>query len=182
MQNLEQILNLAETEAQAMGLAVLDLRFSQQGRRRTLEITIFRKGGRVSLNDCEELSRKLDKLFDAQEPPLVEGAYLLEVQSPGLDRVLKSEREFRLLRGELVEVKSKDQIEHLGFSFKGRLGSCFQGVLEITNPEPMLNESKKQKKKLKVPEPQIALPESLSLDLTRVSHVRLYLSELVPEG
>ncbi|MBK9968466.1 MAG: hypothetical protein IPP07_27840 [Holophagales bacterium] len=52
-------------------------------RKGKLTLTIDREGG-VNLDDCEAASRLADEILDADEE--IPGAYLLEVESPGLDR------------------------------------------------------------------------------------------------
>lgn len=45
------------------------------------------KPGGVDLDDCQIVSEKLSEVLDAEDP--IKENYLLEVSSPGLDRVLK---------------------------------------------------------------------------------------------
>ena len=56
-----------------------------------LRVFIDKEGG-VDLDDCQDLSRKLEELLDAQD--LIKTSYILEVSSPGLDRELKKPRDF----------------------------------------------------------------------------------------
>ena len=49
-----------------------------------LRIYIDKEEGRVSLNDCEAVSRRVSEVLDAEDP--IESAYYLEVSSPGLFR------------------------------------------------------------------------------------------------
>jgi ribosome maturation factor RimP len=178
MQNLVDILRLAEIEAEPMGLVVVDTRLTKQGKRRVLEVSICRKGGRISLDDCEELSRKLDKVLDEHEPPLLEGAYMLEVQSPGLDRQLKTEREFEIFANEQVEVITRESFPALGNKFTGTLQSLESGVLTIANPQVAVEaNAKKSSKKGKANAGKPELPESISIDWTKVAQVRLHAVE-----
>jgi ribosome maturation factor RimP len=172
MQKLPEILKIAESEAAPMGLSVVETRFAQQGKRRTLEVTICRKGGRISLDDCEELSRKLEKVLDEQTPALIEGAYMLEVQSPGLERQLKFEREFQIFAGEEVEVKTKESIPTLGDIFSGTLQSMIDSVLTISNPQA-IKTGGSSKRKAKASETQVPPPESISIELSKVLKVNL---------
>lgn len=57
-----------------------------------LRVFIDKEGG-VDLDDCQDLSRKLEELLDAQD--LIKTSYILEVSSPGLDRELKKPRDFQ---------------------------------------------------------------------------------------
>jgi ribosome maturation factor RimP len=179
MQKLLEIQKLAEIEAAPMGLTVVDTKLSQQGKRRTLEVTICRKGGRISLSDCEELSRKLDKTLEEHVPPIIEGSYMLEVQSPGLDRQLKTEREFEIFLGEQVEVSTKESIPALGVTFIGTLQSKDGEKLVITAPKPVPTGSK-QSKKSKAKTPAVEIPESVTIEWTKVAQVRLHPPEPAP--
>ena len=54
------------------------------------------------MEDCQSLSERLESLLDERD--VVPEAYILEVSSPGLDRVLKKPRDFERERGKAVEV------------------------------------------------------------------------------
>lgn len=66
-----------------------------------LRVFIDKEGG-VDLDDCQELSRKLEELLDAQD--LIKTSYILEVSSPGLDRELKKPRDFQREMGKDIDV------------------------------------------------------------------------------
>ncbi len=89
------------------------------------------------MEDCEQVSRQLEEVLDSQSLPLVKGSYLLEVQSPGINRELKSEKEFQIFAGQMVEVKSRESIAELGCCFQGRLLGTSQHCLIIDNPQPI---------------------------------------------
>ena len=50
------------------------------------------KPGGVDLDDCQMVSEKLSAVLDEKDP--IAENYLLEVSSPGLDRVLKKDKDF----------------------------------------------------------------------------------------
>ena len=56
----------------------------------------------IGIEDCQALSEKLEARLDEQD--VVPEAYMLEVSSPGLDRVLKKPRDFAREQGKAVEV------------------------------------------------------------------------------
>jgi len=66
-----------------------------------LRVYIDKPSG-VGLSDCQEFSRKLEEILDKDD--IFTGAYVLEVSSPGLDRVLKKDRDFVRERGKKVDV------------------------------------------------------------------------------
>ena len=66
-----------------------------------LRVFIDKEGG-VDLDDCQDLSRKLEELLDAQD--LIKTSYILEVSSPGLDIELKKPRDFQREMGKDIDV------------------------------------------------------------------------------
>ncbi len=66
-----------------------------------LRVFIDKEGG-IELDDCQELSGRLGDILD--EKDVIKGAYMLEVSSPGLDRELKKEKDFRREQGKMVDV------------------------------------------------------------------------------
>ena len=135
---IEQIIEIAESVVKPLGLCLVDARLGQQGRKRSLEVTIFRSGGPVGLADCEKVSRQLEEMLDRQVPPLIDGPFLLEVQSPGIDRQLKTEREFAVFTGQAVEVKAREEIVGLGTVFAGTLKARSTDHLTIAQPRAIL--------------------------------------------
>jgi ribosome maturation factor RimP len=56
------------------------------GHRRTLQVMAERPDGTMNVDDCADLSRALSNFLDSEDP--IEGEYVLEVSSPGIDRPL----------------------------------------------------------------------------------------------
>jgi ribosome maturation factor RimP len=169
--DLERITQLAETVSSSFGLSVVDVRLAQQGKRRTLEVTIYRPNGRISLDDCESVSRQLEAALDAEPDPILEGSFLLEVQSPGIDRKLATEREFALFSGQPVEVKTKQKVESLGSAFTGKLLGLDNGSVRIENPEKVSDAPKG--KRAKAAKPGEEPPALVQVEMTNIISVRL---------
>jgi ribosome maturation factor RimP len=174
-EQIQEILRLAEQVANPMGLQVVDARFSQQGRKRTLEVAIHRPGGRIALHDCEEVSRRLDELIEEQTPPLVQGEFLLEVQSPGIERQLKTERELEVFRGHLVDVQAKEKVEPLGHSFRGRLTGYDGERITIEKPQPIQTKKTAKNSIEKV-------TEKIEVEFAKLISVRLHPEPAPVEG
>ena len=81
-------------------LELVDVEYVQE-RDWYLRVFIDKEGG-IDLDDCQALSEALEKELDGLG--LIAGRYILEVSSPGLDRVLKKDRDFRRERGKKVDV------------------------------------------------------------------------------
>ncbi|MDO5441583.1 MAG: ribosome maturation factor RimP [Bacillota bacterium] len=63
----------------------------------------------MGTEDCEKVSRFLSEKLDKNDP--IEQNYYLEVSSPGLDRLLVSEKDFKRFAGQMVDVKLYKAIE-----------------------------------------------------------------------
>src|SRR5689334_14323410 len=73
------------------------------GGRQTLRVFIDKPSG-VSLDDCTRISRAVSAALDVEDP--IEGAYDLEVSSPGLDRPLRTPEHFRKFAGSKVRIRT----------------------------------------------------------------------------
>lgn len=103
-----RIEDLVEPIVDAMGFALVALALSGPESRRRVVVTIDAPDG-VTADDCERVSRRVEAALDASG--LVGDDYVLEVESPGLTRVLRSEREFRHFAGRTVEVSTFAPVE-----------------------------------------------------------------------
>ncbi|MFZ5767350.1 MAG: ribosome maturation factor RimP [Bacillota bacterium] len=97
----KQVEAMAREVAGPMGLSVVDVEFSRRGRRSVLRVILDKPGG-ILLDECARVSEELSHMLDAADP--IPGTYVLEVSSPGLDRVLRRDEEFWLFRGRRVAV------------------------------------------------------------------------------
>ncbi len=86
-----------------MGFELIELEFAGK----SLRLTIDKPGG-VTLDDCVSVNRRVSMLLDEQDP--IESAYRLEVSSPGLNRKLKTAREFEHFSGRKAKVQTSEGI------------------------------------------------------------------------
>lgn len=94
-------------------------------KRRVLQIMIERQDGvNITVDDCSIVSRMTSVLLDQHDP--IEGQYVLEVSSPGLDRPLVKQKDYQRFVGSDIVLKTHIVIE-------GR--KKFQGLLESVNDE-----------------------------------------------
>src|SRR5881628_2017829 len=81
------------------GLTLVDLEWRAHRPRGVLRLYVDKPGG-VGIEDCQRASRELGDVLDASA--LIEEGYDLEVSSPGLDRQLRKDREYRWAIGKPV--------------------------------------------------------------------------------
>jgi ribosome maturation factor RimP len=102
----------------AMGYELV--RVQLQGKQRlTLQIMADRKDGvMMAVEDCADISRSLSALLDVEDP--IQGAYTLEVSSPGIDRPLTRAKDFEQWAGFEAKLEASQPIEGRK-RFRGKL-------------------------------------------------------------
>jgi len=103
--------------AEKLGYELVEVEYVKEGANFYLRIYIDRDGG-VTIDDCERMNNEIEPLLDKEDP--IPGAYYLEISSPGLDRPLKSDRDFEKYKGQIVEVNLYEAINKIK-NFEGEL-------------------------------------------------------------
>lgn len=118
----ERILAIAEPVANDLGFGIVRVRV-MAGKRATLQIMAERlSDGSMGVDDCARLSRELSSVFEVEDP--IDGAYVLEVSSAGLDRPLTDLEHFDRYQGYLARLELDRLVE-------GR--KRFRGILAGTD-------------------------------------------------
>jgi len=97
-----------EPYLEAEGVELDDLGIFGRGGGRIVRVTVDAPGG-IGVDRIAELSRGVSRLFEAADP--VNGAYTLEVTSPGLERSLRRPNHFEKAVGREVDVRTTEEIE-----------------------------------------------------------------------
>ncbi len=99
---IEEIQAYLEPIANELDIEIVEVEF-KQGKAPSLTVYIDTENG-VDLDTCEKFHRAIDPVLDELDPTFG-GAYTLNVSSPGLDRPLKTPRDFEKKLGQKVEVR-----------------------------------------------------------------------------
>lgn len=94
---------LIEPVVESLGLDLVEATFTREGGRRVLRVTVDREGG-VDLDTIADASQKVSRRLDLED--FGDGAYTLEVSSPGVERPLRKPEDFAARVGEKVRVKT----------------------------------------------------------------------------
>jgi ribosome maturation factor RimP len=126
----ENLLRCIEPVARAHGLEIVDVQQSGGKGRGLLRVVVdIPEGtGRVGVEDCARVSRELSHSPDLDAA--IPGAYMLEVCSPGLDRVLGREVDFQRSVGQRVRVETREPIDGRR-KFRGELVSFADGEVHL---------------------------------------------------
>lgn len=114
-----RIAAIVEPVIVSMGFRLVRVRLSGQNGL-TLQIMAERPDGTITVEDCEELSRAISPALDVDDP--VDGAYHLEMSSPGIDRPMVRKSDFSDWQGHLVKLETAVLVDGRK-RFKGRIAA-----------------------------------------------------------
>jgi ribosome maturation factor RimP len=114
------VAELIEPALQDLGFELVRVQF-QGGARRVLQVMAepLDREHEMTVDDCALISRSISAILDVADP--IEGAYSLEVSSPGLDRPLVKREDFERFAGLEARIEVEPAIEGRK-RWKGRLG------------------------------------------------------------
>ncbi|MFQ5842396.1 MAG: ribosome maturation factor RimP [Thermodesulfobacteriota bacterium] len=124
----EHVVNkIVEPIVASQGMELVAVEYKREARGWVLRIYIDKKGG-VSLDDCVLVSNEVGTVLDVED--VFQSPYALEVSSPGLNRILKKERDFKRFKERSVRIRTHNAIGKRR-NFKGRLLGCTKGLIQI---------------------------------------------------
>jgi ribosome maturation factor RimP len=112
---------------EGLGIELVEVEYVKEGPNWYLRLYIDKPGG-ISIDDCQMVNDSVSDAIDAEDP--IQGAYIFEVSSPGLDRPLKTDRDFEKYKGELVEI-SLYKAENGASKYEGTLVGKQEGKIII---------------------------------------------------
>jgi ribosome maturation factor RimP len=125
MDAVERVRAVAERVVQSHGLELFDIQLRRESIGWVVRVFIDRPGpadtpdDSVGIEDCARVSREVSAILDVEDP--IDRAYTLEVSSPGLDRPLRNERDFRRFSGRLAKIVVDPAVDGQKH-FAGRIG------------------------------------------------------------
>jgi ribosome maturation factor RimP len=130
--DVERVRQIADRVAASSGLEVVEVEFLGGGKARMLRVFLDKPAAGndplagVTHEDCANFSREFGTILDVED--VMPGSYTLEVSSPGLDRKLVKEADFRRFVGSRVKLNTRQPIDN-NRHFEGRLESFADGKL-----------------------------------------------------
>ncbi len=137
---VEVVAEIANPIALEKGFRIVDIEYIKEGKNWFLRIYIDKPGG-VDLNDCAEVNELVSQKLDAIEPDPIPYAYYLEVSSPGAERPLKTEEDFKSAVDRYIHVSLFDPVER---------ANVYDGFLREVTDEKIVMEVKEKNKTKKV--------------------------------
>jgi ribosome maturation factor RimP len=155
---LDELRSAAARVVESHGLELFDLQFRRESTGWVLRVIIDRPGPigspdptdnrlagsdaaappvereePVGIEDCQHVSHDLGTLLDVDDrfAGVLDREYTLEVSSPGLDRPLRGEADYRRFVGRLAKVVTEAPVNGQS-SFAGRLSGVEDGMVLMT--------------------------------------------------
>ncbi|NCA67697.1 MAG: ribosome maturation factor RimP [Clostridia bacterium] len=130
----ETVESIIEPIITEMGYRLVEVSYLKQYGGMTLTIFIDSdKEGGIALDDCEAVSKAIDPILEAHNPT-ADQSYTLNISSPGIDRPLKSEKDFYKNIGKEIELSLYKQQEGKK-KFEGALIAYDSDTVTIKNKE-----------------------------------------------
>jgi ribosome maturation factor RimP len=124
---MEAVRAVAERVTTARGYELVDMEVKRDRSGHFVRLYVDREGG-IGLDELQSVSEEVSAILDVEDP--IETAYTLEVSSPGLDRPLRGEADYRRFVGRLVRLSSYEPLDGRRH-WTGRLTSVDQGLLRV---------------------------------------------------
>jgi ribosome maturation factor RimP len=130
--DMEQLTQICEPVVAGQGYELVDLEWKHESGSWVLRLFIDKQSG-VSLEDCASVSRELSAVLDVADA--IGPAYSLEVSSPGLNRPLKKESDFRRFVGQKAKIRTRHPVgpgpQPTRRNFSGTLVAVESGKVKI---------------------------------------------------
>ena len=146
-ERLTRIRETADRVARRHGLELFDVQLRRESIGTVLRVIIDRPDRgvpekpeeAVGIEECQRVSQDLSAVLDVEEDELGEAAlaqqYTLEVSSPGLDRPLRHEADYRRFQGRLAKIVTTEPLNGQS-AFAGR-------IVTVENGDVVLEEGRK---------------------------------------
>jgi ribosome maturation factor RimP len=123
----ETVKAIAERVTVGRGFDLVDVEVKRRPGGELVRLYVDKVGG-IGLDDLQTVSEEVSAILDAEDP--LQTSYTLEVSSPGLDRPLKSEDDYRRFSGRLAKVSSYEPVDGRRH-WTGRIVSAEGGVVSL---------------------------------------------------
>ncbi len=137
----EAVSNLLEENR----IEMVDITYRRESGGMVLRLLVDKEGG-ITIGECAGLNEEISALLDKED--IVAEKYILEVSSPGLDRPLKTRRDFERLIGKKIHVHVYEPIEGKRRDCEGTINSVDDETVTVDNIKIRLDKIAKAKEKL----------------------------------
>ncbi len=117
-----------------MGLSLFSVKIIGEGGGRNLQVMAEDPATRnLPIDKCAEVSKAVSAVLDVEDP--IEGAYRLEVSSPGIDRLLLKPQDFTDYTGFEARVETEMPLDNGQRRFRGVLKGIQNGLVKMNTDQ-----------------------------------------------
>ncbi|WP_416186599.1 ribosome maturation factor RimP [Fulvimarina sp. 2208YS6-2-32] len=151
-----KIAAIVEPAIEAAGYRLVRVRISNMNGK-TVQIMAERPDGTMDVEGCEAVSRAISPVLEADDP--IDGAYHLELSSPGIDRPLVRESDFETWAGFLMKLETSRLVNERK-RYRGKVVKVENKVITVERDQPAYGE-----------------PASVEIPLDAIAEARLILTD-----
>lgn len=130
----EKIARLAAPVIEDLGFSLHHIKITGDNGASNVQIMAEdRETKNLGVDDAAKISRAIAAVMDVEDP--INGAYRLEVSSPGIDRMLKTEKDFEDFIGFEAKLETDMPAENGQKKFRGRLNGIKDNVISISTDQ-----------------------------------------------
>ncbi len=104
---VDKIREIIEPILQEEGAELVEIIYRKEAGRQVLRLLVDR-GGCIKLSDCARLNERIGQILDEQD--IIQESYVIEVDSPGIDRPFKTKRDYERAIGRLIRITLSERI------------------------------------------------------------------------
>ncbi|PIP67788.1 MAG: ribosome maturation factor RimP [Candidatus Omnitrophica bacterium CG_4_9_14_0_2_um_filter_42_8] len=104
---IDKIKEVIEPVIQEEKAELVEIIFRKEGGRQVLKLLVDKDNG-IQMADCVSLNEKIGQALDQAD--IIQESYVIEVDSPGIDRPFKTKRDYERALGRLVRVTLVERI------------------------------------------------------------------------
>lgn len=129
MSEIQEIEKLLKPVAEQEKIEVVDVQYVKENGDWIARIFIDNEHG-ITMSDCERVSHVFSNVLDKSD--VLKESYILEISSPGLNRVLKKEESFKRFIGSKIKIQTLKSINNQR-NFLGELLDFSDGKVKIND-------------------------------------------------
>ncbi len=115
MEIVDKIREITGNILQDKAIELIELKYRRESGGMVLRLLVDKEGG-ITMDECTSLNNEIGSILD--EKDIMQDKYTLEVSSPGLDRPLKTRRDFERVTGKMIYLHTygpvNDKRDHEG--------------------------------------------------------------------
>src|SRR3989338_925276 len=108
MEIIDRVKEIARDYIKERGIEIVDIAFRREQQGLVLRILADKPEG-IKISECEEFNNFLSEALD--EDSVIKDGYILEISSPGLDRPMKTDKDFEHAMGKALEITTFEAID-----------------------------------------------------------------------